>query len=122
MPNTIHSEIYNKGNTRARINLSPTSPTAIYPANSSLINISSHLIKSPDVNLKARTPIRPPVITKRSWSLMATAAATLSIENAKSVKAIVRTVRIKLLCSLLIWFISCCKWLFSTNFAINSHK
>ena len=42
-------------------------------------------MKSPDVNRKAITPIMAPDITSRNWSLIATAAVILSIENAKSV-------------------------------------
>ncbi len=43
-------------------------------------------MNNPEVNLNAITPIMAPVITKRNWSLIATAAVILSIENAKSVK------------------------------------
>ena len=42
-------------------------------------------MNNPEVNLSAITPIIAPVITKRNWSLIATAAVILSIENAKSV-------------------------------------
>ena len=67
------------------INFNPISPTAIYPAFSKLIYISSHLINNPEVKRNAMTPIIAPVITKRNWSLIATAAVMLSIEKAKSV-------------------------------------
>ena len=63
----------------------PIAATAIYPAFSKLSYIWSNFIKSPEVNLKAITPIKAPVITKRNWSLIATAAVILSIEKARSV-------------------------------------
>ena len=57
------------------------------PAFSKLIQICNHLINNPEVNRNAITPIIAPVITKRNWSLIATAAVILSIEKAKSVTA-----------------------------------
>ena len=42
-------------------------------------------MNNPEVNRSAITPIIAPVITKRNWSLIATAAVILSIEKAKSV-------------------------------------
>ena len=67
------------------INFNPIMPTAIYPAFSKFIYISSHFMNNPEVNRNAITPIIAPVITNRNWSLIATAAVILSIENAKSV-------------------------------------
>ena len=44
-------------------------------------------MNNPEVKRNAITPIIAPVITKRNWSLIATAAVILSIEKAKSVTA-----------------------------------
>ena len=44
-------------------------------------------MNSPEVKRSATTPMKAPVITRISWSLIATAAATLSTEKARSVKA-----------------------------------
>ena len=44
-------------------------------------------MNNPEVKRNATTPIKAPVITRISWSLIATAAATLSTEKAKSVRA-----------------------------------
>ena len=55
------------------------------------------LINKFELNLSATTPITPPVITNQSLSLTATAAATLSKENARSVKAMLIAVVANLL-------------------------
>ena len=70
-------------------------PTAIYPAFSRFIYISNHLMNSPEVNRNAITPIIAPVITKRNWSLIATAAVMLSIEKAKSIVKYLNSLMIK---------------------------
>ena len=51
-------------------------------------------MNNPEVKRNATTPIKAPVITRISWSLIAT-AATLSTEKAKSVRANATIVRMK---------------------------
>ena len=64
--NVNHSGTVAVGITITKSNFKPIRPTAIYPAISNLTNSSNHLIKSPDVNLSARTPIKAPVKTRRN--------------------------------------------------------
>ena len=52
-------------------------------------------MNSPELKRNANTPTTPPVITRPIRSLTATAAATLSRENAKSVSAMVNAVAAK---------------------------